>query len=54
MNAILLGNDQDDLNFEECLTEMPDLVIAGKYEEAQEAQKCLQTTTIDLVVLYDG
>ena len=54
MNAILLGNDQDDLNFEECLTEMPDLVIAGKYEGAQEAQKCLQTTTIDLVVLYDG
>lgn len=53
MNAMIVGKDQEDLILEERLAEMPDMVIVGKHKDEREAQKCLQTEEIDLVILYE-
>ncbi len=52
MNTMIVGKDQEDLILEERLAEMPDMVIVGKHRDEREAQKCLQTEEVDLVILY--
>ena len=53
MNAMIVGKDQEDLILEERLVEMSDMVIIGRHKDEREAQKCLQTKEIDLVILYE-